>query len=97
MQPARNVEIKACDADPEATLTSARARAVGAHEAGVLRQRDTYIPVPQRRLPCGGCRQRLAELAGPDTLVHLCGPDGVRRTVTLGVLLPLAFDAAAMA
>ncbi|MCW3015815.1 MAG: cdd [Solirubrobacterales bacterium] len=46
--------------------------------------------------PCGGCRQRLAELAGPGTPVHLCGPEGVRRTVTLGYLLPLSFDAAAM-
>jgi hypothetical protein len=24
--------------------------------------------------------------------VHLCGPEGVRRTVTLAELLPLAFD-----
>lgn len=47
--------------------------------------------------PCGGCRQRLAELAGADTPVHLCGPEGVRRTVTLGALLPLSFEAAAMA
>ncbi len=47
--------------------------------------------------PCGGCRQRLAEFAGPDTPVHLCGPEGVRRTVTLGALLPLSFDAGAMA
>lgn len=46
--------------------------------------------------PCGGCRQRLAELAGPTTPVHLCGPEGVRRTVTLAELLPLSFDAAAM-
>ena len=43
-------------------------------------------------VPCGGCRQRLAELAAPDTPVHLCGPEGVRRTVTLADLLPLAFD-----
>jgi homotetrameric cytidine deaminase len=42
--------------------------------------------------PCGGCRQRLAELAGADVAVHLCGPEGIRRTVTLGDLLPLAFD-----
>ncbi|MCW3040468.1 MAG: cdd [Solirubrobacterales bacterium] len=46
--------------------------------------------------PCGGCRQRLSELAGPDTPVHLCGPEGVRQTVTLGALLPLTFDAHAM-
>jgi homotetrameric cytidine deaminase len=42
--------------------------------------------------PCGGCRQRLSEFAGADVLVHLCGPEGVRRTTTLGELLPLAFD-----
>lgn len=43
--------------------------------------------------PCGGCRQRLAQLAaGPDVPVHLCGPEGIRRTVTMGDLLPLAFD-----
>jgi homotetrameric cytidine deaminase len=43
-------------------------------------------------VPCGGCRQRLAEFAGPDTKIHLSGPEGVRRTVTLAELLPLAFD-----
>lgn len=41
--------------------------------------------------PCGRCRQQLAEFARPDVRVHLCGPEGVRRTVTLGELLPLAF------
>jgi homotetrameric cytidine deaminase len=42
--------------------------------------------------PCGGCRQRLAELAQPDTPVHLGRPGGPRRTTTVGELLPLAFD-----
>ena len=41
--------------------------------------------------PCGRCRQQLAEFAGPDTRVHLCGPDGLQRTLTLDELLPLAF------
>ena len=41
--------------------------------------------------PCGGCRQRLAEFADAGVPVHLCGPEGVRRTVTLGDLLPLSF------
>jgi homotetrameric cytidine deaminase len=45
-------------------------------------------------VPCGGCRQRLAEFAEPNTPVHLCGPEGVRRTVALAELLPLAFDLA---
>lgn len=43
--------------------------------------------------PCGGCRQRLAEFALPETPVHVCGPEGVRRTLTLGELLPWSFDA----
>jgi homotetrameric cytidine deaminase len=42
--------------------------------------------------PCGGCRQRLAEFASPDTPVHLGRPDGRRMTTTVGDLLPLAFD-----
>jgi cytidine deaminase len=41
--------------------------------------------------PCGRCRQQLAELSSADVPVHLAGPEGVRVTVTLGELLPLAF------
>jgi cytidine deaminase len=41
--------------------------------------------------PCGRCRQQLAEFARPEARVHLAGPEGVRVTVTLGELLPLAF------
>lgn len=41
--------------------------------------------------PCGGCRQKLREFAADDVPVHLCGPDGLHRTVTLGQLLPMSF------
>ena len=41
--------------------------------------------------PCGGCRQKLREFAGDELPVHLCGPDGLHRTVTLGQLLPMSF------
>ena len=41
--------------------------------------------------PCGGCRQRLAEFAGPDVRIHLCDASGIVETVTLGDLLPRAF------
>src|SRR5216684_204627 len=41
--------------------------------------------------PCGGCRQRIREFADAETRIHLCGPEGVRHTVALGELLPLAF------
>ena len=42
---------------------------------------------------CGGCRQRIREFARPDVLVHAAGPDGVRRTFTVGELLPASFTA----
>jgi cytidine deaminase len=46
---------------------------------------------PEVISPCGGCRQKLREFAADDMLVHLCGPDGLHRSVTLGQLLPLSF------
>src|SRR5262245_59974853 len=42
--------------------------------------------------PCGRCRQQLAEFAGPEARINLCGPDGARVTTTLGELFPLAFS-----
>ena len=41
--------------------------------------------------PCGRCRQQLAEFASATTRIHLCGPEGVRLSATLGELLPMAF------
>ncbi|HEV3045510.1 MAG TPA: cytidine deaminase [Roseiarcus sp.] len=41
--------------------------------------------------PCGGCRQRIREFAGPDTAIHIAGPQGVRATFTLDELLPHSF------
>jgi cytidine deaminase len=41
--------------------------------------------------PCGGCRQRLREFADDATPIHLCDATGVKRTATLGELLPLSF------
>ena len=43
--------------------------------------------------PCGGCRQKLAEFAAPETPILLATPAGARETVTLGALLPHAFGA----
>lgn len=41
--------------------------------------------------PCGGCRQRIREFAGPQTPIYICGPDGLRQTFTLAELLPASF------
>jgi cytidine deaminase len=54
-------------------------------EAVVMAEGESVIA------PCGGCRQHLREFADESTPIHLCGPEGVRRTVTLGELLPWAF------
>jgi homotetrameric cytidine deaminase len=54
-------------------------------EAVVMADTDLIVP-------CGGCRQRLSEFASADTPIHLAGPEGVRKTVTLADLLPYAFD-----
>lgn len=49
-----------------------------------------------RCTPCGGCRQRLAEFAGPKARVHLCDANGIAETVTLGDLLPKGFSSEAL-
>jgi homotetrameric cytidine deaminase len=74
--------------------TCAEASAIGALvAAGGRRIREAVVMADTELIvPCGGCRQRLSELAGPETPIHLAGPEGIRRTVTLGELLPLAFD-----
>ena len=42
--------------------------------------------------PCGGCRQKIAEFASPETRIYLCDDQGVQKTVTMAELLPYAFD-----
>lgn len=55
-------------------------------EALVIAESDAPIT------PCGGCRQRLAEFARADTLVHSAGPEGARARWTMAELLPAAFS-----
>ncbi|MDJ0937112.1 MAG: cytidine deaminase [Kiloniellales bacterium] len=72
----------------------AETSAIGAMVAAGARQiAEVLILAEGERLctPCGGCRQRLAELADADTPVHVAGLEGVRRSFTLGELLPEAF------
>jgi cytidine deaminase len=74
----------------------AEAAAIGAMVAAGEREIVEVLTVADgERLTtcCGGCRQRLREFAGPDVPVHAAGPQGVRRTFTLGELLPAAFGA----
>ncbi|MBP7000847.1 cytidine deaminase [Amaricoccus sp.] len=77
---------------PEGTCAEAGAIAAmclaGAREiAEVVVVADSPEPTP----PCGGCRQKLAEFASPDTPVTLADLAGARFHTTVGDLLPGAF------
>ena len=62
----------------------AEASAIGALIAAVAVMAERMEVCP----PCGGCRQRLAEFAQPQTPVYLGGG----HTTTIGELLPLSFE-----
>jgi len=47
--------------------------------------------------PCGGCRQRIREFADKATVVHVAGPEGVRKTFSLSDLLPHSFGSSHLA
>lgn len=51
-----------------------------------------YAEADTPTAPCGGCRQKLSEFAGPEVKVSLAGPDGVRAVMTMADLLPAAFS-----
>lgn len=48
-------------------------------------------PVENLVTPCGGCRQKIRELAGPKTPIFVCGPDGLKKRFLLDELLPASF------
>jgi homotetrameric cytidine deaminase len=78
----------------------AEASALGAMVAGgggpVV---EVVVVAPSAELctPCGGCRQRLREFAGPDTPIHLANMERLRHTTTMAELLPLSFGPESLA
>lgn len=60
-------------------------------EIAVLGWTDANPTAPGLTTPCGGCRQRIREFAGPDARIHVFGPEGLRRSFTLAELLPESF------
>ena len=72
----------------------AETSAIGAMVAAGAREiAEVLVLAEGERLctPCGGCRQRLAEFAAAGTPIHVAGTEGIRRSFTLGELLPEAF------
>jgi cytidine deaminase len=74
--------------------TCAEAGAIAAMAAAGERTIDVILTVADGdtlATPCGGCRQKIREFAGPATVIHVAGPEGVRATYTMDELLPDSF------
>jgi cytidine deaminase len=50
-----------------------------------------YADASEPVTPCGGCRQRLSEFAGPEVPVVMVNLAGAMRVMTMAELLPGAF------
>ena len=84
-------------ASPEGTC--AEAGAIAAMVAAGCREIAEVAVVadgPSPVSPCGGCRQKLAEFAGPDVKVTMATLSGQTLEMTVAELLPGAFSAAHM-
>ena len=71
----------------EAGAIAAMIAAGGRRIRAILILADSPAPVT----PCGACRQRIREFAGPDTPILAAGPEGLRARYTLEALLPASF------
>ena len=49
-------------------------------------------PTEEFLVPCGACRQVIAEFASPETPVYMCDVGGNCRRSTMGELLPYRFS-----
>ena len=83
---------------PEGTCAEAGAIAAMVMGDGSRRIAEVVVAAEAKEpcTPCGGCRQKLAEFAGPETPVTLATTDGALFRTTIGDLLPGAFGAADM-
>lgn len=76
--------------------TCAEAGAIAAMVAGgdtEIAEITVIADSPKPVSPCGGCRQKIAEFAGPNVKVTLATTDGIVQETTVAALLPGSFDA----
>ncbi len=74
--------------------TCAEAGAIAAMAAAGERTIEVLLTVADGELlatPCGGCRQKIREFATSSTVIHVAGPEGVRKTYSIDELLPDSF------
>ncbi|HLK89386.1 MAG TPA: cytidine deaminase [Polyangia bacterium] len=76
------------------TVCAERNAVAAAVAAGARRVRAVAVASGARppALPCGACRQVLAELGDAETEILIAGPTGAAEPTTLGALLPRAFS-----
>ncbi len=81
------------------TICAERSAVFAAVHAGATEIRAVAIAGPDgvAIVPCGACRQVLAEFAPAGTPVVYGAGDGTTIATTIGDLLPFAFDRAALA
>ena len=74
--------------------TCAEAGAIAAMAAAGERAIEVLVTVADGDMlatPCGGCRQKIREFATSSTVIHVAGPEGVRKSYTMDELLPDSF------
>lgn len=72
----------------------AEGSAIGAMATAGERRIVTIVTICDGELvgtPCGGCRQKIREFAGPDTTIHAASPAGIERSYSMAELLPDSF------
>ena len=77
--------------------TCAEAGAIAAMAAAGERAIEVLLTVADGEMlatPCGGCRQKIREFATSATVIHVAGPEGVRKSYTMDDLLPDSFGPA---
>lgn len=79
-------------AEPAAISAGVVGEGAGFRIAEVAVWAQTDDGQPFHISPCGGCRQRIHELAlGQDVLVHFAWPGPALQSIPIGELLPFAF------
>ena len=76
------------------TVCAERHAVAAAVAAGARRVRAVAVAsgATPPALPCGACRQVIAELGDAGTEILIAGAQGATERTTLGALLPRAFD-----
>ncbi|HOG48889.1 MAG TPA: cytidine deaminase [Anaerolineae bacterium] len=74
------------------SICGERAAVFAAVSGGERMLRALAVVTADGSMPCGACRQVLAEFAGADLPIYIATPDGAYQTLTLGELLPRPFS-----